>query len=100
MFKAPVHDPNMLCLDEKEKNYAVYVETHVGRADLEGFVCEDPEDVNLLLKKMREDLNLRKINAFHSNPEPPSTFKKQYSSEDLVKFDLDCYIRDKSSLNI
>ena len=38
-FKCRVHEPIMLCLDVKSE-YARYVETHVGRADLEGFVCE------------------------------------------------------------
>jgi hypothetical protein len=97
LFKAPVHDPIMLCLDVKDRSYANYVETHVGRADLEGFVCEDPDDVNLLLKKLREEMKLRKINAFHSNPEKPSAFSKPYSNEDLVKYDLDCYIREELS---
>jgi hypothetical protein len=87
----------MLCLDVKDIGYANYVETHVGRADLEGFVCEDPEDVNLLLKKLREEMNLRKINAFHSNPEDPATFNKPYSNEELVDYDLDCYIRKEIS---
>ena len=35
LFKGQVHDPIMLCLDVKERGYANYVETHVGRADLE-----------------------------------------------------------------
>ena len=34
MFKAPVHDPIMLTLDVKDRNFARYVESHIGRADL------------------------------------------------------------------
>ena len=39
-FKSRVHEPIMLCLNLVKSEYARYVETHVGRADLEGFVCE------------------------------------------------------------
>ena len=73
-FKSTVHEPIMLCLDVKG-NFARYVETHVGRADLEGFVCEDPDDLNYLLKELRETRSLRKISAFHSSPRPRSDFR-------------------------
>ena len=46
IFRAPIHDPIMLTLDVKDRNFAWYVESHIGRADLEGFVGEDPKDVN------------------------------------------------------
>ena len=62
-FTKPVHDPIMLSLDVKDKSLARYVETHIGRADLEGFVCENPEDVNILTKQLRENMKLRKTCA-------------------------------------
>ncbi len=64
---------------------------------VQGFVCEDAEDMNLLLKILREDKKLRKINAFHSAPEKPDAFNKPISNQDLVKYDLDCYIRQESA---
>jgi len=97
MFKAPVHDPIMLTLDVKDRNFARYVETHIGRADLEGFVCEDPDDVNLLTKQLREELRLRKINAFHSAPDPPSTFPHPYSKDEMDKYAFMEYISDMYS---
>ena len=91
-FKAPVHEPIMLSIEVKNKELARYVETHIGRADLEGFVCEDPDDVNILTKQLREIKKLRKINAFHSNPDPPSKFVPKLSREELGKYDLIDYI--------
>ena len=87
----------MLTLDVRRMDWAKYVESHIGRvksipcyrqdilaycsgcADLEGFVCEDPDDVNLLTKELRENLRLRKINAFHSSPDPPGMFRHPYT---------------------
>ena len=97
LFKAPVHDPIMLSLDVKDKSLARYVETHIGRADLEGFVCENPEDVNILTKQLREKLKLRKINAFHSNPDPPSKFRHPVSRDEMVKYTIIDYISDMYS---
>jgi len=97
MFRAPVHDPIMLTLDVKDRNYARYVESHIGRADLEGFVCEDPDDVNLLTKQLRENLRLRKINAFHSSPDPPDSFSHPYSKDEMSKYAFLEYISDMYS---
>jgi len=97
MFRAPVHDPIMLTLDVKDRNFARYVESHIGRADLEGFVCEDPDDVNLLTKQLRENLRLRKINAFHSSPDPPDSFAHPYSKEEMSKYAFMEYISDMYS---
>ena len=93
-FKARVHEPLMLCLDVKDPAHARYVETHVGRADLEGFVCEDPDDVNLLLKELREKNKLRRINAFHSYPTPKERFKKPLPEAGLSEFGFVSYLSD------
>ena len=97
LFQAPVHDPIMLSLDVKDKSLARYVETHIGRADLEGFVCENPEDVNILTKQLRENLKLRKINAFHSNPDHPDKFRHPQSRDEMEKYEFIDYISDMYS---
>lgn len=91
-FKKKVHEPIMLCLNVKAE-YARYIETHVGRADLEGFVCEDPDDVNLLLRELREVKRLRKINAFHSNPDPKETFRKRNEAS-LAPYGFKSFLSD------
>ena len=97
LFKAPIHEPIMLSLDVKDKALARYVETHIGKADLEGFVCENPDDVNKLTKQLRETMRLRKINAFHSNPDPPSRFQHPLPRNELEKFAVIDYISDMYS---
>ena len=97
LFQAPVHDPIMLSLDVKDKSLARYVETHIGRADLEGFVCENPEDVNILTKQLREKMKLRKINAFHSNPDHPDKFRHPQSRDEMAKYEFIDYISDMYS---
>jgi len=92
-FKCRVHEPIMLCLDVKSE-YARYVETHVGRADLEGFVCEDPDDLNLLLRVLREEKRFRRISAFHSSPKPRDSFRKPMSEEQLRKYGFQSYLSD------
>ena len=96
-FQAPVHDPIMLSLDVKDRSLARYVETHIGRADLEGFVCENPEDVNVLTKELREKMKLRKINAFHSNPDHPDKFRHPQSRDEMMKYEFIDYISNMYS---
>ena len=97
LFQAPVHDPIMLSLDVKDRSLARYVETHIGRADLEGFVCENPEDVNVLTKQLREKMKLRKINAFHSNPDHPDKFRHPQSRDEMMKYEFIDYISNMYS---
>ena len=40
LFKKTVHEPIMLAIDVKNRNFVKILEIHIGRADLEGFVCE------------------------------------------------------------
>ena len=86
-----------ILFDQIEARSAEDVESHIGRADLEGFVCEDPDDVNVLTKQLRENLRLRKINAFHSAPDPPSSFAHPYSKEEMDKYAFLEYISDMYS---
>jgi len=94
MFSKPVHEPIMLCLDVKNQEYAKLVETQIGKSDLEGFVCESPEDVNILTKQLREGLGLRRINAFHSDPEHYSKFPHKVPVKELAKYDFQEYLSD------
>jgi len=93
-FKSRVHEPIMLCLNLVKSEYARYVETHVGRADLEGFVCEDPDDLNLLLRVLREEKGFRRISAFHSSHKERNSFIKPLSEDELRKYGFQSYLSD------
>ena len=66
LFKGAVHDPVMMTIRSKQPMYAVYVQKLVGRALLESFVCENPDDVTTLINKFKNELGLRRINVVHS----------------------------------
>lgn len=91
-FKSKVHEPIMLCMDVKNADYSKYLESIVGRADLDGFVCEDPDDMNLLLKELREVKKLRKVNAVHSNPTPKERFSSPFKEHELRKYGFVAYL--------
>jgi len=90
-FKGAVHEPIMLCLNMKDKDYAKYVELHIGKQDLEGFVCEDPDDMNKLLTELRERLKLKRINVLHSEVKSKKEDFK-VKPEDLKKYGFVCYL--------
>jgi chromosome segregation ATPase len=94
LFNKPVHDPIMLTLDVKNNDFARYVEFHIGRADLEGFVCEDAGDMNRLLTELRENQKLRRINVFHSSPDPPESFRHPFSRDQMEQFAFVEYLSD------
>ena len=47
---------------------AIYLQKLIGRQDLEAFLCEDPDDANLLMRRLRQDMNLKKINVVTVGP--------------------------------
>ena len=49
---------------------ALQFEVVVGGRDLEAFVAEDVDDMNLLMKVLRDDLKLSKISVVHSRSGP------------------------------
>ena len=58
----------------------------MGWADLSGFVCEDPDDVNALLHQLRGVQGLQKINAFHCSPQPKEKFTRQRHKGSLARY--------------
>jgi len=94
IFNKPVYDPIMLAIDLKHTDFAKYVESHIGKMDLEGFICEDANDVNKLASELRENQNLRRINVFHSAPDPPESFRHPMSRSELERFDFLEYLSD------
>ena len=94
IFSKPVYDPIMLAIDLKHTDFAKYVESHIGKMDLEGFICEDANDVNKLASELRENQNLRRINVFHSAPDPPESFRHPMSRNELERYDFLEYLSD------
>ena len=69
-FKKPVYEPIMMVLRVTNEKYSLHLENAIGNQELEAFVCEDQQDMNVLMNALRKDLNLHKINVVHSAPSP------------------------------
>ena len=57
-----------------KKDYYAQLENTIGWQEMEAFVCEDQDDANLLMRKLRQDVNLHRINVICSNPDVNVTF--------------------------
>ena len=56
---------------------AKLVESHISFNDLKSFVCEDPDDLDLFMRKMKNELRLR-VNAVKAPDQPAESFKAQH----------------------
>lgn len=50
------------------------VEAHISFNDLRSFVCEDSDDLDLFMKKVKNELKLR-VNTVRAPLEPASSFQ-------------------------
>ena len=71
-FSRPVYPPLLCTLDLLNtltaSSDAIYLEKLIGRQDLEAFLCEDATDANLLMKCLRTEMNLKRINVVTVKP--------------------------------
>lgn len=61
---------------------AKFVESRINYRDLISFTCTNPEDMNLLIKKLRTEMKLR-INAVCSDEEDYSQYSPEVPIERL-----------------
>lgn len=90
-FSATVHEPMMLSINVKETSYAKYLETIIPVRDLLAFTCENKQDMNLLLKCMRDDQNLQ-VNVVHSDPMKRVSMQPGIPIENIQKFGFKHYL--------
>lgn len=62
--------------------YAKYVENCVQQRDMIAFVCEDVEDMNLLIQKLRSEQKLN-VNIVHSEPATSLRFRSKVPIDEL-----------------
>ena len=72
--------------------YAVQLENVIGVDDLVAFVCEDVDDANLLMNKLRREQGLKRTNVIHCNPSTNETFRNPH---DKIPRDLQATFLDK-----
>ncbi|XP_076169145.1 structural maintenance of chromosomes 5 isoform X2 [Ptiloglossa arizonensis] len=66
-FSGIVHEPILLNINVKDVSYAKYLENILAFRDLIAFVCENKQDMNLLLHYLRDQQKLQ-VNAVHTDP--------------------------------
>ncbi|XP_043597499.1 structural maintenance of chromosomes protein 5 [Bombus pyrosoma] len=66
-FSNMIHEPILLNINVKEASYAKYLENIFPFRDMIAFVCEDKQDMNMLLHYLRDEQNLQ-VNVVHSDP--------------------------------
>lgn len=67
LFSKPIFEPMILSINLRDASYAKYFENVISMRDLTAFVCEDKNDMNALLKHLRQQQKLI-VNAVHSDP--------------------------------
>lgn len=96
-FRAPIYEPPLISLSVKNSAMAMYVENSIGFNDLKAFFCENKDDMNDLMKILREEKNLA-INVVHSprNDNEPSTseFQPRMAISDLKKLGFYSFLRE------
>ena len=93
-FKNPngIYEPIMMSIRLKNSEYAVQLETMIGSDDLVTFICEDVDDTNLLMNKLRREQGLKKINVIHCQPSTNNTYQNPL---DKIPRDLHATFLDK-----
>jgi len=92
-FSATVHQPMLLNINVKEASYAKYLESIIPFRDLVAFTCENKQDMNLLLKYLRDQQKLQ-VNVVHSDPMKKIAMHPNISIEDIKKFGFRHYLAE------
>lgn len=92
-FSATVHQPMLLNINVKEASYAKYLENIIPFRDLIAFTCENKQDMNLLLKYLRDQQKLQ-INVVHSDPMKVVSMQPHIPIENIKKFGFKYYLAE------
>lgn len=90
-FKSVIHEPMMLSIQPVHEKYAKYFESSISPRDLYAFVCEDVNDMNLLLRYLREEQNLT-VNVLHVDPSRQVSRAPRVPLEQIKPFGFENYL--------
>lgn len=90
-FKGKVHEPIMLTMSVRTRQYVPYVENVIGRRDLVAFMCEDIDDMSKFMKIVRKDMGLN-VNVVHSPGASSVHFKPATPIDDLKSLGAQAYL--------
>lgn len=91
-FSGTIHEPLIISLNVTNPQDAKLVESHISFNDLKSFVCENPDDLELFMHKMKNELRLR-VNAIKAPTQPASSFKPQHPISRYSKYGFQRYMQ-------
>lgn len=89
-FSAAVYEPMLLNINVKDVSYAKYLENIIPFRDLVAFTCESKQDMNLLLKCLRDQQKLQ-VNAVYSDA-TRRIMQPNIPLQDIKKFGFKYYL--------
>ncbi|CAG5129404.1 unnamed protein product, partial [Candidula unifasciata] len=92
IFKHTVHEPMIVSLNVTNPTDAKLVEAHVSFNDLRSFVCEDADDLDLFMRKVKNEMKLR-VNIVRAPPEPAVTYQPRHPISYYRKYGFDRYLQ-------
>lgn len=93
LFKNTIHEPIMLQINMKNPSDAKFLENHISFNDMRSFVCEDADDMDLFLSKIRDEQKL-KINCVKSPSKQLSQFQPRIPLAHLQRYGFHCFLKD------
>ncbi|XP_011505579.1 PREDICTED: structural maintenance of chromosomes protein 5 [Ceratosolen solmsi marchali] len=91
LFSKPVHEPMLLHINLKDAKYSKYFENIIPQRDLIAFICEDKNDMNLLVKYLLDQQKL-KINIVHSDPDKETCNEPRIQLHSIQKYGFEHYL--------
>ncbi|XP_011310907.1 structural maintenance of chromosomes protein 5 [Fopius arisanus] len=93
LFRKRVWEPMMLHIHVKDSKYSKFFENIIAWKDLVAFVCEDKDDMGLLLNHLRTRQKL-KVNAVYSDIFKPVTMTPRVSLNEIKRLGFTHYLID------
>uniref|UniRef100_A0A182MXM2 Structural maintenance of chromosomes protein 5 n=1 Tax=Anopheles dirus TaxID=7168 RepID=A0A182MXM2_9DIPT len=94
LFRGKIYEPMVLELNVPVLENVPFLENTIGLRDMIAFTCEQTEDMNLFLRKVREELRLEGVNAIQSDPADDLRYRARYPIASLKRFGFHTYLID------
>jgi hypothetical protein len=91
LFSKLIHEPMLLHINLKDAKYSKYFENIIPQRDLVAFICEDKNDMNLLVKYLLDQQKL-KINIIHSDPNKDLSYLSHIPLHNIKKYGFEHYL--------
>lgn len=92
-FSSMIYEPMLLKINIKDSRYSKYFESTIPSRDLCAFVCENKQDMNLLMKFLRDQQRLQ-VNCVHSDPNKDININPRIPIERIVDYGFEHYMTE------